>query len=391
MTSEVYQISDIEDYELSDADSIGTDDYAFTVSDLEVGQGSDSSHLGEDGVQVSQSTHWRSLSKKCSDHQHRSIIAPNSQEIHSRPSGLSSFTFLSRECYACTCHHAEARFIERCKVLSYFQMEYFMEWEAIFCPIHNCMVPASKLADHLCHAHTEWRFPRKKQESQKMAKHIIYVCGLESTQSADDIIKMLPEELDEPLVAKNIFQSFKCSYCDPVSWHVKNTSNGPLDRYIREHMKQVHEKTSDLDFSDLQWTYRVSIYPQTSNHFFVLPKGSSLETINKSASFDQPVPISNIPTLPVPPAQFSSAFAKTQDWPIRLKWEFYASEIEAGKYVEQLKMLIRPPKIRKDESSANFLEKGLLHIQKFCIKYMKDSGLIAKTSVTQLGRVLVSE
>ncbi|KAN0141557.1 hypothetical protein V8E53_000019 [Lactarius tabidus] len=393
MASEVYQISDHENNEASDTDNAGTEDYTPTASDLETEQCLDSSYLSDDEIQLSQSIPWHSLPKKHSSHQHRSIIASSSLSkfqgtIYDGPSESSSFTFLNQECYACTCQLPGDT--GRCKVLGYFQMKFFQAWQAIFCPIHNCLVPASQLAHHLYDAHTEWTSPRKKEESKDMAKHITSILGLLPTQSADEIMALLPSELNEPLVDDYIHQSFKCSLCKPISWHVKNTSGGASDRYLRKHMKG-HEKVSDIKTGDWQWTYRVSIYPQAGNHFFVLPKGGTLESLKDSAVINQPVPVSDFPGLSISSAQSSIAFATTQDWPLHLKWESYAAEIQAGNYVEQLRTLIRPPKVRKAGSSTNFLENGLLYVRQFSIRYMKDSGLIFTTSIKHLGKVMVSE
>jgi hypothetical protein len=240
---------------------------------------------------------------------------------------------------------------------------------------------------HLSDAHTEWTSSKKTEESRKMTEHIALTCNLDLTQCDNDVVGLLPNMLHKPLVVKNIFQSFKCPFCK--TWSAKSHSGSP-DRDLHRHMKEKHKGyPSDVEIEGPLWTYRVSIYPQSLTHVFMLSEMWNLEDVN----LNQPQSIVDISSLPMPSSsvQPSTAIAATQDWPIHLKWESYAAEIKAGEHAKQLRMLIRAPKVSKAGPSANFLEKGLHYVQQFSIKYMKGSGSMAKQSVTHLGRALVSQ
>jgi hypothetical protein len=90
--------------------------------------------------------------------QHCSILASTTlsraQQItcENLPSGVPPFTFLHHEGYACSCHTPSSH-ETKWTVLGFFQLSFFQSWNAIFCPLHNCIIPASKLESHLRKAH----------------------------------------------------------------------------------------------------------------------------------------------------------------------------------------------------------------------------------------------
>jgi hypothetical protein len=123
----------------------------------------------------------------------------------------------------------------------------------------------------------------------------------------------------------------------------------------------------------------------------MLPDEWTPEDFGDGGDSNSDVSIPPLSTLSTHPDQSSIAITTAQDWPIRLGWESYASEIKAGAHVKELKKLIGLCKSRKDGRLTNFLEKGLYYVRRFSIKYMKGAGLIMEGSIIHLGRVLVSE
>lgn len=378
----------------SGPDSDDTEDYTPTASDMEPDPLSDSESSynvsGDDEIPASpckQSGH--TLREKSSKRQHRHIISsiscPRDQETLQEKNLEESaqFTFLDDECYSCSCH-LSAPPTKRCTVLGYFNLEFIPQWDAIFCPGHNCLIPASKLEHHLCKAHNEWTSPKKTEESKKMAKHVALSFGLNVSQCASDIKKRLPDELDDPLVEKGVYRSSKCPSC--ASWFAENDKESPPNRSLLKHINKLHQDGKDhSEIGDPQWTYRVHMYPRSSesSHVFVLREGFNSIDLNTH------LPFANLPPLPVLPThtQPSSEIPTIQDWPIRLKWESYAADIKASKHIKQLRTLLGPPRV----GNNHFLEKGLRYVKKFCIKYLRGSGALANAGVTDLSRVLVSE
>lgn len=324
--------------------------------------------------------------------QHRSVLASTTLSrarqitCENLPSGAPPFTFLHYEGYACSCHTPSSH-ETKCTVLGFFQLSFFQSWNAIFCPLHNCIIPASKLERHLRKAHQEWTSPTKAEESRKMAQHIATTCGLDAGQKADDILAQLPEVLEDPPVSKGVYRCYRCPLC--TSWHAQNTSAGSPDRYLRRHIKEhhPHRKEMDHDVGEPRWTYRVNIYPQDSTHVFILPADFDGNTSGDSSSETSIPPR---PSLSINLDRSSEAISTTQDWPLLLGWEAYSVEIQAGAYVNKLRGLIRRCESIKN-GRTNFLEKGLFYVRRFSIKYMKGAGSIMKSSVIRLDRAVVSE
>jgi len=322
--------------------------------------------------------------------QHRSIVASSTlsraQQLtrENLPAEAPPFTFLDQECYTCSCH-TPSSYETRCTVLGFFRLSFFQSWNAIFCPLHNCIIPASKLERHLHKAHQEWTSPIKAEESRKMAQHIATTCGLGTRQKAEDILAQLPEELEDPPVSKGIYLCYRCPLC--ASWHAHNTGAGSPDRYLRRHLKEhSHDNGMDLDVGEPRWTYRVKIYPQDSTHVFILPEDFSGTSGDSSSEASIPPR----PSLSTNPDRPSEAISTTQDWPLLLGWEAYSIEIQAGAYVNKLRELIgRCGSIKNGQTS--FLEKGLFYVRCFSIKYMKGAGSIMKSGVIRLDRAVVSE
>ncbi|KAF8346247.1 hypothetical protein F5887DRAFT_1073895 [Amanita rubescens] len=386
-------------FDLQDSSSIGSEtqnDIAYeteSASESESDEYSDSDYMGDDEESSSKPRN-RHPGDRPSDRQHRSILASTTlsraQQITQEniPAETSLFTFLDHKCYTCSCHIPSSH-KKRCMVLGFFRLLFLQSCNAIFCPLHNCIIPASKLEHHLHKAHKEWMSPQKGKESRKMASHIATTCGLDTSQEADDVVAQLPDELEEPLVSKGIFRCYQCPFCP--SWLGENTGPGTPGRYLRKHMKEHHGDKMEVDVGEPRWTYRVAIYPQASTHVFMLPDEWTPEDVGDGGDSHSDVSIPPLPSLSTHPDQSSIAITTTQDWPIHLGWESYASEIKAGAHIKELKKLIGPSKSCKDGGLTNFLEKGLYYVRRFSIKYMKGAGLIMKDSVIHLGRVLVSE
>jgi len=164
-----------EGFDLQDSNSSGSEGgIAYrtgTVSELESDDYSDSEYMGDDEGQTSScKRNSHHPSKRPSDHQHRSIIASTTlSRAHQItrekfPAETSPFTFLDHECYTCSCHTPLSH-KTRCTVLGFFQLSFLQSWNAIFCPLHNCIIPTSKLGLHLHKAHKEWTSPKKGEES----------------------------------------------------------------------------------------------------------------------------------------------------------------------------------------------------------------------------------
>lgn len=271
-------------------------------------------------------------------------------------------------------------------MLGYFQLEFLQSWGAIFCPGHNCLIPASQLAKHLRKVHTEWTSGKKTEASENLALHITSSCGLDVRQVASDITNHLPDELDDPLLENEASRSLKCPKC--THWATYSHSGQP-DRYLHRHMEEHRGTKAGAETGEPRWIYRIRIYPQAATHVFVLPEGWVPKNTGHCPDYNAALPPSDIPLLPVAPTESSSVIQPTQDWPVRLQWESYAAEIMARDHIKQLRTLIRLQRVGKAGPPITFLEKGLLYVRHFCIKYMKDSGAMVKTGIAHLGRVLV--
>lgn len=390
------EVFDFQDSNFSSSES-NTGYRTESASESDSDDRSDSDYMGDDEGLSQNNRH--ADGERPSIRQHRSILASatlsRAQQITRErlpaDSETSLFTFLDHECYTCSCLAPSSQ-NTRCTVLGFFRLLFLQSCNAIFCPLHNCIIPASKLERHLHKAHKEWTSPQKAKESRKMALHIATTCGLDASQEADDVVAQLPDELEEPPVSRGICRRYKCPYCP--SWIGENTGCGTPERYLRKHMKKNHSHNMDIDHvGGPHWTYRVAIYPQDSTHVFMLPDEWTPADFGGGGGgdSDSDVSIPPLPMLSSHPNQSSIANTTMQDWPVQLGWETYASEIKAGAHVKELKKLIGPCKSCKDGRLTNFLEKGLYYVRRFSIKYMKGSGLIMKGSVIHLGRVLVSE
>jgi hypothetical protein len=298
------------------------------------------------------------------------------------------FTFLDHECYTCACHIPSSH-NTRCTVLGFFQLSFVCSWNAIFCPLHNSIIPASEIKRHLYKSHTEWTSPKKKEESRKMAEHIMASCGLDTNQEAGNIVSQLPDELEEPLVFKGVHRCYRCPYCR--TWHAENPGVGTREHYLNYHIKTEHNGNKmDVDVGEPRWTYRVTIYPGRSTHVFMLPEEWTPDAMEDGEQSDSDFSLPPLPSSSRHHLQSSITITASQDWPVRLRWESYAAEIEAGAHVKQLKKLAAPHKLN-NVHQLNFLEKSISYVRCFTVKYMKEAGLIVEGNILVLGRVLVSE
>ena len=383
------EVFDLQDFSSSGSES----DVAYEVESASESDYSDSDYMGDDEGSSRKRSN-RHPGEHPSDRQQRSILASTTlsrvRQItrEKLPAETSLFTFLDNECYTCSCLTPSSP-KARCTVLGFFQLLFLQSCNAIFCPLHNCIIPPSKLERHLCKAHKEWTSPQKSIESRNMALHIATTCGLDTSQEADDVVAQLPDELEEPPVSKGICRRYQCPFCR--SWLGENTGPGTPERYLRKHVKEHHSDKMDIDVGESQWTYRVAIYSEGSTHVFMLPDEWTPEDFGDDRDSNLDVSIPPLSTLSTHPDQSSIATAVVQDWPVRLGWELYASEIKAGAHIKELKKLIGLCKSRKDGRLTNFLDKGLKYVRHFSVRYMKGAGLIMESSVIHLGRALVSE
>ena len=319
--------------------------------------------------------------------QHRSIIAPTSlsqtqETLHDTHLGQSSpFTFMNHECYTCSCLQSPSH-PKGCTVLDYLELKFIESWGTIFCPNHNCLIPASFLGRHI--EQHSWTSHKRRGEIKKMVEHLVLSCHLAPDQSAGDIRTILPDALDGPLVAKNLNYSHRCPFCD--YWAPDIRTHSAPDGNLRRHMKETHKnKKWESTNEEPQLIYRVRIISELLTHVFVLPAMATVENIRNAQVFVDPF----IPDIDFQ-AQSFVAIDPTQDWPILLRWESYAAEINAGRYIPQLRTLIGPPKTITNGSPADALENGLFYVKGFCIRYMKGSGTLVTGSISHIGRVLVS-
>ena len=382
--SELCQIFDLQDSGLSSTDSSSTKGY--TTSDTETDQYSDSSSTGSFHLIKQKNTF-----KRPADQQHRSIIASASlsqaDRIHDRHSGQPQpFTFLDRECYVCSCRQSPS-LVTRCTALDFFQLEFLPDWSSIFCPRKNWLVPVSQLA-HYLQKHQDWTSPTKKKEANNIAGHIALSCDLNLGQTAADIMNVLPKELDKPLVAKDIYCCFRCPFCVPETWHAEDKSTHLKDRNLRKHVKECHKGKNLANYTEEpRLMYKIQVYstPSRLTHRFSLPETWNAQEIQHIPKFDPQ--LLNV-DLPI---QSSISMATTQDWPMRLNWESYATEIKAGEHIKNLRTLIRLPKVVKGRSRTDLLENGLLYVTCFCIKYMKGSGTLVTENISHINKLLMSQ
>lgn len=307
--------------------------------------------------------------------------------------GTQAFNFLANQCFSCTCLSSSlfSPSAENCMVLQFFHLEYIcIETHGsgvIFCCSHNSFVPASDLAAHLCKRHNDWSSPKKKEESRNIADHIVATCGLDMEQVARDVLCILPIQLDQPLDQTGVYHSIQCPFCD--CWMAKNKSGGSYDRLMRKnHFPHCPQRPGSSNVNERliaepRFTYRANISGGAS-HVFLLPEDWTEEDLNNQAQDDIILPIFKLPCDPQ--ALQGPILAVAQDWPIHLGWEIYAKEIGLDEHFNDLKKLIGPCK-----KGYNFLEKGLIYLQSYLIRYLKEAGHIIEGSVVGLAKLLVSE
>jgi hypothetical protein len=305
----------------------------------------------------------------------------------------SSFTFLRQEKYSCSCLSSSLG-PEACTVLGFFEFKFFQGWKAIFCHTHNCFIPASNLEKHLKTSHKEWTSPTKGQESRDMASHIIMTCGLDVNQTEADVKSQLPDELEKPLTSTALlFQRYQCPFC--LCCIRMNNGEGKPDRYLRfKHLpdcppfREKRISVIQAKIGKARYFYRVNIGSGNQvTHFFSLPSSWSSPGGKQDDYSD-----SELSFPPFSPGAMPSTETTelTQDWPVRLGWESYSTEIGADAHIGHLKRLIRRCR-RAGSRHLHFLESGISYIRKYTMRYLTEGGLALAGSHVSLKKLLISE
>lgn len=308
-----------------------------------------------------------------------------SRVIHS-PGHLDSqqvFKFNNSEAYSCNCSKPP-RQDHPCKVLQFFGMRYIILGRNgyLWCPYHAQITPMSEWANHV-HDHPNWIHSDKKRECIRMAEHVCDSHNLSPAQTVDDL--ELPEQIDEPLYthdrkARNLTFKYQCPFPHCMKWYSKDTRKNSVPwAYVKRHLTAEHSINPlrvdmEYSFEICSWGQTIRISAAGKCHIFFMRDNWDPDRRTRDIDVQAPDISDTISDMPL----FDS-LRDAQTWPMQLGLVQYAAEINAQEHTVALRSLIERPRCTCMSKSstfmakANFLERGLDHIDHAVLEYLQKS------------------
>jgi hypothetical protein len=211
---------------------------------------------------------------------------------------------------------------------------------------------------------------------KKIAIHVAESCGLDISQSANDV--KIPDVLPEPLSMGDsrepqrqaLYFAYLCPHTSAdgspcAQWVARNTSyRGAPEAELWRHITKAHPGVARRRSYQGQWTQNIRIHPDIKKRLLLPPEWHpAVQVLKPTPLFDRPECVA------LPGAT----------WMAELKWEQYRTSL--GRFgVRTLQDLIAPPSmqsIAKKSGNAAHLEAGLLVLHKEAFAYLRSANEFA--------------